>query len=660
MPEWIDHLKQKGVAALKWPYQVKYDKQSEISADVVVLGGGPAGVMAAISAAQAGASVVLTDKAHAKRSGGGSGVDHWLTTPTPASRITPEECVAWEVESYGGYMNSLSRYIASREGWDTLLELEQMGAKIRDTDDEFKGAPFRDDPTRLLFAYDYDNRVTLRIWGTTFKPAMYQRCKSMGVKILNRMMVTSLLTSDGREGRRVVGATAVNARTGEFMVFKGKAVINCMAFHEGNWQFSTELSGLPYFHPNIVADGPAIAWKAGAEFTIMEKSAPAHPAGFHFPSYGSGNPKNTWYPATMVDANGKEIPWVNGLGDPIETVSARTRPAPGQKYFGDRSMNPKYKLAHLVDDLEKRIRKGEFMLPLYADLTNMPDYERRAIWGLMVGQEGRTKVPVKETYEAAGFDAGKDLLQSYYLIGGEPFPGLWQHAMLPFVRGRGPFGSPGGMVTDWNLQSNLEGFFAAGNALFAGNYYHHAAVTGRYAGRKAAAFAKIAGEPTLNPGQIADEKKRVYAPVRRSSGMDWKELRAGLCRVMQNYCGEIKNEELLRIGLIWLKDIRKNILPDTYAANPHMLMRLLETYNLIDCNELIIQASLARKASSTFLGFIRQDYPACDPPDWHKFITIKQNEEEIISSTLPLDFAGSLPDRYVEHNPEYRGFLKDR
>ena len=55
------------------------------------------------------------------------------------------------------------------------------------------------------------------------------------------------------------------------------------------------------------------------------------------------------------------------------------------------------------------------------------------------------------------------------------------------------------------------------------------------------------------------------------------------------------------------------------------------------------------------------DYdPACDPPDWHKFITIKQNEEEIISSTLPLDFAGSLPDRYVEHNPEYRGFLKDR
>jgi succinate dehydrogenase/fumarate reductase flavoprotein subunit len=659
MTDWYHHFKKNGEAALKWPYEVKYDQQQEISADVVVLGGGPAGVMAAIAAAQSGVSVVLLDKAHAKRSGGGSGVDHWLTTPTPASKISAEECVEWEAESYGGYVNTLSRYIASREGWDTLLELEQMGAKIRDTDDDFKGAPFRDEPSKLLFAYDYDNRVTLRIWGTTFKPAMYARCKKLGVKIFNRMMVTRLLTDKGRKGSRVVGATAIHGRTGEFFVFRGKAVIDCLALYEANWLFSTELTGLPYFHPNIVADGPAVAWQAGAEFTMMEKSAPAHPAGFHLPSYGSGNPKNTWYPATMVDATGKEIPWVDGMGNPINEVHERTRPAGGQRYFGDRSMNPKYKLAHLVDDLEDRIRKGEFTLPLYADLTGMPDYERRAIWGLMVGQEGRTKVPVKETYEAAGFDASKDLLQSYYLLGGEPFPGMWQHATLPFVRGRGPFASPGGLVTDWRLQTNLEGFFAAGNALFAGNYYHHAAVTGRYAGRKAAEFAKKTTAPTLDNGQIALEKERVYAPVQKENGMDWKELRAGLCRVMQNYCGEIKNEELLNLGLLWLKDIRETVAREVYAANPHMLVRVVETLNLIDCNELIIQASLARKASSRHLGFNRQDFPDIDPPEWHQFVTIKQTDNGVDFGKLPLTFPGPLPDRYVQHNAEYRGFLKN-
>lgn len=658
MDSWHEHLISTQGQTLQWPYPVKYGERSDVEADVIILGGGPAGAMAAISAASAGARVVLLDKAHPKRSGGGSGVDHWLMTPTPASSITPEECVEWEVESYGGYSNAMSRYIASREGWDTLQELELMGAKIRDLDDEFKGAPFRDEATKLLFAYDYDNRVTLRIWGTTFKPAMYRRCKDLGVKILSRMMVTSILTEGGRIGGRAVGATAFNARTGEFVVLKGKAVIDCMAFHEGNWLFSTELSGLPYFHPNIIADGPAIAWRAGAEFTMMEKSAAYHPAGYHFPSYGSGNPKNTWYPASMVDANGKEIPWVDGMGNPISQVSERTSPVAGQRYFGDRSMNPKFKLAHLVDDLEERVRKGEFVLPLYADLTGMPEYERKAIWGLMVGQEGRSKVPVKETYEAAGFDPDKDLLQSYYLLGGEPFPGMWQHAVLPFVRGRGPFASPGGLVTDWKLQTNVPGLFAAGNALYAGNYYHHAAVTGRYAGRKAARHARSADAPVLDQQQITREMARVYAPVERSGGMDWKELRAGLCRIMQNYCGEIKNPELLGIGLTWLGDVRDNVVPEAYAANPHMLMRVVENLNLIDCNEIIIQASLARRASSRHLGFTRQDYPEVDPPDWNKFITVKQDEQGVQVGELPFDYAGSLPDQYLAHNSEYRGYLK--
>lgn len=658
MVDWFDSLLVQGSSALEWPYEVKYGKESQIEAEVIILGGGPAGCMAAIAAARAGASVVLLDKAHVKRSGGGSGVDHWLTTPTPASNITPEECVEWEVESYGGYMNALSRYIASREGWDTLLEIEEMGAKIRDTENEFKGAPFRDEATKLLFAYDYDNKVTLRVWGTTFKPAMYKQCRKMGVNVINRVMVTSLLTENGLKGSRVIGATAIHSRTGEFLILKGKAVINCMALHEANWLFSTELTGLPYFHPNIVCDGPAISWLAGAEFTMMEKSSPSPPAGFHLPSYGSGNPKNTWYPATMVDAKGREIPWVDGIGNPITEVAERTRPAEGQRYFGDRSMNPKYKLAHLVDDLEERIRKGEFTLPLYADLTSMPDYERRAIWGLMVGQEGRTKVPVKETYEAAGFDPEKDLLQSYYLLGGEPFPGMWQHATLPFVRGRGPFASPGGLVTDWELSSNLEGLFVAGNALFAGNYYHHAAVTGRYAGRKAAAYAKTNSMSELNRVQIEREKQRVYAPIKRSNGLDWKELRAGLCRVMQNYCGDIKNEELLRIGLTWLKDIRENVLPEVYAANPHMLMRVIESYNILDCDELIICSSLARKASSRFLGFNRQDYVEDDPPMWHKFITIKKDEGGVKTDELPIDFAKPMGENYEIHNPDYHGFLK--
>ena len=34
----------------------------------------------------------------------------------------------------------------------------------------------------------------------------------------------------------------------------------------------------------------------------------------------------------------------------------------------------------------------------YADLSKMPEMERKVIWGMMVGEEGRTKIPVLKYY----------------------------------------------------------------------------------------------------------------------------------------------------------------------------------------------------------------------------------------------------------------------
>ncbi len=657
MSDWFEALERMGPAAIAWPYPVRYGVETEIDCDVAVLGGGPAGCMAAISAAKAGARVVLIDKGHPKRSAGG-GVDHWLNTPNPASTITPEECVDWEYESYSGYCNGLSRYIASREGYDTLLEIEAMGGKIRDTEDAFKGAPFRDETTKFLFAYDYENKFVFRVWGSTFKPAMYNQCKKLGVQIYTKAMVTSLLTMVRVDGAKVIGATAVDARTGEFYVIRSRATIDCMAFNQASWLFSSELTGLPYFHPNVVSDGPAIAWRAGARFTMMEKSAPTAEPGHAFPHYGTGNPKNTWFPCSMVDANGKEVPWVDYKGRTVNSVSERTRPAPGQKFIAERAQAPKYRCPRIIDDLPERIRKGEFVLPLYADLPAMPEHERKAIWGLMVGEEGRSRVPVFEKYTEAGFDASRDLLQSYMLLGGEPHSGMQQGITLSYLRTYGPLASPGGLVTDWDLKTSLDGLYAAGSALYAANYYHHAAATGRYAGRKAAAYALNAGTAMPDRTQIEKEKQRVYAPVYRKHGMDWKELRAGLCRVMQNYCGEPKNETLLQLGKLWLKDIEENVFAEVSAPNPHALMRVLESFNVLYCDAPIIEASLARKASSALLGFVRQDFPETDPPAWHKFITVEQKDGEVRAGELPIGFWGSLSERYEEHNTNYRGFLR--
>src|SRR5512137_2500782 len=90
--------------SMEWPYPVNYDKENEVSADVLVLGGGIAGCHAAISAAKRGAKVAVVDKGAVIRSGlGGAGVDHWhLACTNPCSKITPAEMMEI-VEGFGEY-----------------------------------------------------------------------------------------------------------------------------------------------------------------------------------------------------------------------------------------------------------------------------------------------------------------------------------------------------------------------------------------------------------------------------------------------------------------------------------------------------------------------------------------------------------------------------
>src|SRR5436305_13806741 len=73
-----------------------------LSADVVVVGGGPAATWAALGAAESGADVVLADKGYCGTSGPtaslGTGV--WYIEPRPAAR----EAAMASREGLGGYL----------------------------------------------------------------------------------------------------------------------------------------------------------------------------------------------------------------------------------------------------------------------------------------------------------------------------------------------------------------------------------------------------------------------------------------------------------------------------------------------------------------------------------------------------------------------------
>jgi succinate dehydrogenase/fumarate reductase flavoprotein subunit len=129
---------------------------------------------------------------------------------------------------------------------------------------------------------------------------------------------------------------------------------------------------------------------------------------------------------------------------------------------------------------------------------------------------------------------------------------------------------------------------------------------------------------------------------------------------MQYFCSEYKTESLLNIGLDTLKDIEENHVPRLYALDPHKLMRSIEDLSLLTHGQIVLNASLARKASSMPLNFHRIDYPEVDPPQWNKFVTVKLENGKVKAGELPLDYWGDMKANYEARNKDYPGVYKGK
>ena len=646
MATWHEYLRKEGQPPA-WPYPIRFGQEQVIDTDVLVIGGGIAGCWAAISAARQGVRVALVEKGDVSRSGsGGPGCDHWCNVPAnPLSRVTPDEWAQHMVDR--PYCNGIGIQIMCREDYDTLLEMEQMGGKIRDTEDEYVGAEGRDDKTKFMISPRYGtfhsylpdpdmgkpgfnppeerNNVVMRVWGNTFKPVLKKECKRLGVEVFDRIMGTSLLNENGVQGARVIGATGLNSRTGEFLIFRAKSVILATAGSGSLWLMSMEHGGYSNMHSRAISgDGTAMAWKAGAALTMMERSSELRIATGLKHKWYTGAGDASYENVPIVDANGRRVPYpIQGWED-----AGAMLPGPG-----------------VEDKIREMILKGEYELPFYGDFPSMPDVERRTTWEMMLNEESTTRILIS-TMKKGGFDISRDLLLAYKFIEGKS-PPQWRDT-----------GSGGGLVVDWNLKTTVDGLYAAGTQMFEPEDHSYAAATGRYAGRKAAAYVKEVGEIQVNRDQIEQEKKRIFAPTKRESGIEWKELHSGLTRAMQYFVSEYKTERLLKMGLEEIERIEAEAVPQLFAHDPHKLMRTIEDLSMIEYAKIVIHASLARKASSVPLNFSRIDYPELDPEQWHKFLTFKLENDRIQTGELSPRYWGDMVQQYEAHNKDYTGVYK--
>ena len=649
MGTWHDFLKTEGTPP-EWPYPIKFGEEQVVEADVLVLGGGIAGCWAAINAARQGVKVVLLEKGDVKRSGaGGPGCDHWCNVPAnPLSRVDPDEWAIQQMNALGPYSNGIGIEIQCREDYDTLLEMEQMGGKIRDVDDEFVGAEGRDPETKFMISPRYGksagyyphpdwrkpgfnppeerNNVVMRIWGSTFKPALKKECLRLGVKVFDRVMATSLLNENGKQGTRIVGATGFNVRTGEFIIVKAKATIISTAGAGQMWVMDMEHGGYSTMYSrNESGDGTVMAWKAGATVTSMEGSAPVR--------FGIGL-KHKWYTGG-ADASYENVPLVD--------ANNKQLPAPTQGWVDGGAMFSNS--ADIVAGIRDGIKSGEYELPFFADFAGMKPEESNATWNLMLTEESTTKVMVKSMTEG-GFDINRDQIMNYTYIEFQP-----SQQYRSTNRG-------GGIMVDWDLKTTLDGLYAAGSSMFSPEDHSFCAATGRYAGRKAAAYAKSVEAGAVSREQIDKEKDRILAPTKREAGIEWKELHNGLCRVMQYFVSEFKNEKMLNLALEEIQRIEENAVPQLYALDPHKLMRSIEDLSMIEYAKIIIHAMLERKASIPEQRFERLDYPDESPEEKDKYLTLTLKDGEIEYDRIPIRFWGNMKEQYEAHNPDYAGVYK--
>jgi succinate dehydrogenase/fumarate reductase flavoprotein subunit len=122
---------------------------------------------------------------------------------------------------------------------------------------------------------------------------------------------------------------------------------------------------------------------------------------------------------------------------------------------------------------------------------------------------------------------------------------------------------------------------------------------------------------------------------------------------MQYFCSEYKTDPLFSLAIETLEEIEEKWVPTLFAMDPHKLIRSLEDLSILTHAQVILHASRARKASSQFLNFHRIDYPQVDPPEWHKFITVKRENGKVKVGELPVDYWGNLKQDYEAHNRDY-------
>ena len=226
-------------------------------ADVLIVGGGSAGVMAAIRAKTMNPdqSVIVLEKGDFKYSGCiARGMDALNIVAIPGI-ATPEDYVEGNGIACDGVMDEPVNYRMAERSYDLMQRLVDWGICFPKYDGEYE-----------VLQVHPKGRFAVTMKEPELKTMLAEKAVGMGVRIFNRTMAVRLM----KNGDAVSGAVAMNVRSGEVSVIRAKNVILSAG---GTARFGLpdngQLYGV-YDFPGNTGDGYMLAYQAGAEMSGFE------------------------------------------------------------------------------------------------------------------------------------------------------------------------------------------------------------------------------------------------------------------------------------------------------------------------------------------------------------------------------------------------------
>jgi succinate dehydrogenase / fumarate reductase, flavoprotein subunit len=553
------------------------DMGEVITTDILIIGGGLAGLVAAIKAKEVPVDVLLVDKQTIGWSGKAPKVGGGLWVMMPDDDV--EKMVEYHVRNVGYYLNDqdlLASY--ARESYGAVEQLMKWGANLaRDGEGKLQTARH---PSGLWSGTGIDRDML---------SPLRSKALAAGARTLDKVQIVELLQHDDR----VVGAVGFNIVDGRFYTFKAKAVV--LANGSCNFKIKRMWS-------SGCGDGIAAAYRAGAEMRNAE-----------FGNFFDIDRKDTDSP---LPSGGYSFLY-NGRDENIS-----------ERYVTSLESDTPISI---IMGMEKEVNAGRG--PIYVDPTKIrweftsppPFFNGRwgmpktfAYWGLLETKQGRHGSPSPTRVEVT------------VALNAELSPVRVDHEMRTSIAGLWAIGDTCYQGSSWG------GAVPAPPGRLRGSGLMNTMFTSLRGGRSAGSFASNATMPEIDPAQAGQYRKEIFAPLGREGFLPADalySLQDIVCKVKYNLR---RSKNRLEEALAKLEDLQQK-LQDLCAKDGHGLGKCHEVKNMALCAEMTLRAALARTESRG--THFREDYPNRDDRNWLKWIILKQKQGRmaVLTEPVPID-----------------------